>query len=123
VPSEAPVSPETASSAPPATLAEDIRRSRLYVLSRGPLVGLLRRAVSVAALVIADVAGLALGVYVALVLRAIVYGDTIYWSLLWDTGPAEWLPFLAPITVLVFLRSGLYASGRAGSSPPSCSSR
>jgi exopolysaccharide biosynthesis polyprenyl glycosylphosphotransferase len=117
VPSEAPVSPETASSAPPATLAEDIRRSRLYVLSRGPLVGLLRRAVSVAALVIADVAGLALGVYVALVLRAIVYGDTIYWSLLWDTGPAEWLPFLAPITVLVFLRSGLYASRerRAGS--------
>jgi exopolysaccharide biosynthesis polyprenyl glycosylphosphotransferase len=66
---------------------------------------------------VADVAGLALGVYVALVLRAIVYGDTIYWSLLWDTGPAEWLPFLAPITILVFLQSGLYASRerRAGS--------
>jgi exopolysaccharide biosynthesis polyprenyl glycosylphosphotransferase len=104
------VRPETASSAPSATTAEDIRRSRLYVLSRGPLFGLVRRAASVAALIVADVAGLALGVYVALVLRAIVYGDTIYWSLLWDTGPAEWLPFLAPITILVFLQSGLYAS-------------
>ena len=41
----------------------DIRRSRVYLLSRGPLFGLLRRAVSVAMLVAADVAGLALGVY------------------------------------------------------------
>ena len=55
------------------------------------------------------IAGLALGLYVALVLRAIVYGDTIYWSLLWDTGPEEWLPFLAPVTVIVFLQAGLYA--------------
>ena len=69
----------------------------------------MRRALSVLALVAADVAGLALGVYIALVLRSIVYGDTIYWSLLWQTGPADWLPFLAPITVLVFLQSGLYA--------------
>ena len=64
---------------------------------------------SVDALVAADVAGLALGLYLALVLRSVVYGDTVYWSLLWDTGPAEWLPFLAPITVLVFLQAGLYA--------------
>ena len=69
----------------------------------------MRRALSVLALVAADVAGLALGVYIALVLRSLVYGDTIYWSLLWKTGPADWLPFLAPITVLVFLQSGLYA--------------
>ncbi len=81
----------------------------MYLLSRGPVLGLVRRAVSVVALGLADVAGLALGVYVALVLRALVYGDTIYWSLLWETGPAEWLPFLAPITVLVFLQAGLYA--------------
>jgi exopolysaccharide biosynthesis polyprenyl glycosylphosphotransferase len=96
------------SAGPPAG-AEDVRRARLYVASRGPLVGLLRRALSVVALVAADVAGLALGVYAALVLRSIVYGDTIYWSLLWQTGPSEWLPFLAPITVLVFLQAGLYA--------------
>jgi exopolysaccharide biosynthesis polyprenyl glycosylphosphotransferase len=81
----------------------------VYLLSRGPLSGLLRRAVSVTMLVAADVAGLALGVYLALVLRSVAYGDTVYWSLLWDTGPAEWLPFLAPITVLVFLQAGLYA--------------
>ena len=87
----------------------DIRRSRLYVLSRGPVVGLVRRLLSVAALAVADVLGLALGVYLALVLRSIIYGKQIYWSLLWDQGPAEWLPFLAPITVLVFLQAGLYA--------------
>jgi exopolysaccharide biosynthesis polyprenyl glycosylphosphotransferase len=109
VPSEAPASSKPVSSAPPPLAAEDIRRSRVYVLSRRPLLGLVRRAGSVVALVLADVAGLALGLYVALVLRSIVYGDTIYWSLLWDTGPAEWLPFLAPITVLVFLQAGLYA--------------
>jgi len=89
----------------------------VYLLSRGPVVGLVRRVVSVAALIAADIAGLALGVYVALVLRSFVYGDTIYWSLLWDTGPSDWLPFLAPITVIVFLQAGLYAprERRAGS--------
>ncbi len=96
-------------SAGPPGGADDVRRSRLYLASRGPLVGLLRRALSIAALVAADVAGLALGVYLALVLRSIVYGDTIYWSLLWKTGPGEWLDFLAPVTVLVFLQAGLYA--------------
>ena len=106
--------PTEAPSRPPASAAgaagsDDVRSSRVYLLSRGPVVGLLRRAFSVAALILADVAGLALGVYAALVLRALLYGDTIYWSILWETGPAEWLPFLAPVTVLVFLQSGLYA--------------
>jgi exopolysaccharide biosynthesis polyprenyl glycosylphosphotransferase len=80
-------------------------------------VSLVRRGLSVAALVAADVAGLALGLYSALVLRSLVYGDTIFWSLLWDTGPGEWLPFLAPITVIVFFQAGLYAprERRAGS--------
>jgi exopolysaccharide biosynthesis polyprenyl glycosylphosphotransferase len=58
--------------------------------------------------VAADVGGLALGVYIALVLRSVLYGDTVFWSLLWQTGPADWLPFLAPVTVLVFLQTGLY---------------
>jgi exopolysaccharide biosynthesis polyprenyl glycosylphosphotransferase len=96
-------------SAGPPPGAEDVRRARLYVASRGPLVGLVRRGLSILALVAADVAGLALGVYIALVVRSLVYGDTIYWSLLWETGPEEWLPFLAPITVLVFLQTGMYA--------------
>jgi exopolysaccharide biosynthesis polyprenyl glycosylphosphotransferase len=124
VPSEAPTTtpaePEAGAHSPPGPPPGepgDIRRSRVYLVSRGPVVGLVRRAVSIAALVAADVAGLALGVYVALVLRSFVYGDTIYWSLLWDTGPADWLPFLAPITVIVFLQAGLYAprERRAGS--------
>jgi exopolysaccharide biosynthesis polyprenyl glycosylphosphotransferase len=120
VPSEAPTKPPLRPEPPPAPPGEDpgdIRRSRLYLLSRGPVVGLVRRGVSVAALVAADVAGLALGLYSALVLRSLVYGDTVFWSLLWDTGPADWLPFLAPITVIVFFQAGLYAprERRAGS--------
>jgi exopolysaccharide biosynthesis polyprenyl glycosylphosphotransferase len=89
--------------------ADDIRRERVYLLRGAPWKGLVRRGLSVAALASLDVAGLALGIYAALVLRSIVFGDEIYWLLLWDTGPEQWLPFLAPITVLVFLRSGLYA--------------
>ena len=120
MPSEAPTKPPLRPEPPPAPPGEDpgdIRRSRLYLLSRGPVVSLVRRGVSVAALVAADVAGLALGLYSALVLRSLVYGDTVFWSLLWDTGPADWLPFLAPITVIVFFQAGLYAprERRAGS--------
>ena len=87
----------------------DIRASRLYVVSRRPLIGALRRACSVALLVAVDILGLALGLYTALVLRTVLYGDTVYWSLLWRAGPREWLPFLIPVTVLVFLQAGLYA--------------
>jgi exopolysaccharide biosynthesis polyprenyl glycosylphosphotransferase len=81
----------------------------VYLFSRRPLIGILRRTASVAVLVAVDVVGLALGIYLALVLRTTLYGDTVYWSLLWREGPAEWLPFLAPVTVLVFLQAGLYA--------------
>jgi exopolysaccharide biosynthesis polyprenyl glycosylphosphotransferase len=103
-------SPPTASrtrAASPA--AADVRASRVYLFSRRPLIGILRRALSVVMLVAVDVVGLALGLYIALVLRTILYGDTVYWSLLWKAGPREWLPFLAPVMVLVFLQSGLYA--------------
>jgi exopolysaccharide biosynthesis polyprenyl glycosylphosphotransferase len=91
-------------------MATDVRSSRLYVFSRGPWQTFLRRALSVLALVALDIVGLALGLYVALLLRQLVYGDTdILWNLLWREGPAEWMPFLAPITVLVFFQAGLYA--------------
>ena len=87
----------------------DVRASRLYVLSRGPILSVVRRALSVTALVILDVVGLALGIYLALVLRQVVAGDgDVLWSLLWREGPAEWLKFAAPITVLVFAQAGLY---------------
>ena len=87
----------------------DVRASRVYILSRGTIVSLVRRAVSIAALVVLDVVGLALGIYLALVLRQVVRGDgDIPWNLLWREGPAEWLKFAAPITVLVFAQAGLY---------------
>jgi exopolysaccharide biosynthesis polyprenyl glycosylphosphotransferase len=91
---------------PPST---DVRASRLYVLSRGPISSLVRRALSVVALVALDVAGLAIGIYLALVVREVVTGDEdVFWGLLWREGPAEWLKFAAPITVLVFAQAGLY---------------
>ncbi len=87
----------------------DVRRARVYVLSRRPWVGLVRRATSIAALATLDALGLALGLYVALVVRELVYGHpTIYWSLLWE-GPKHWLRFLIPITLIVFWQAGLYA--------------
>ena len=90
-------------------MERDVRASRLYVLSRGPILTLLRRSVSILALIALDVVGLALGIYLALVLREVVRGDgDVFWGLLWREGPAEWLRFVAPITILVFAQSGLY---------------
>jgi exopolysaccharide biosynthesis polyprenyl glycosylphosphotransferase len=87
----------------------DVRASRVYILSRGPLRNLVQRALSVASLVILDVAGLALGIYLALVVRELVRGEgEIFWALLWREGAAEWIKFAAPITVLVFAQAGLY---------------
>jgi exopolysaccharide biosynthesis polyprenyl glycosylphosphotransferase len=63
----------------------------------------------VLALVALDIAGLALGIYLALVVRELVRGEgDILWGLLWSEGPAEWLKFAAPIAVLVFAQAGLY---------------
>jgi len=92
-----------------ATPGRDVRASRLYLLSRGPILSVVRRGLSIAALIVLDVAGLALGIYLALVLRELITGDgDVLWGLLWREGPAEWLKFAAPITILVFAQSGLY---------------
>ncbi len=101
---------ETSQPAPvSAPTGRDVRASRVYLLSRGPILGLVRRILSVLALVVLDIAGLALGIYLALVTRELVRGDgSIFWGLLWSEGPAEWLKFAAPITVLVFAQAGLY---------------
>jgi exopolysaccharide biosynthesis polyprenyl glycosylphosphotransferase len=93
----------------PSPHGRDVRASRVYVLSRGPLSSLVRRVLSIAALVAIDVAGLALGIYLALVVRELVRGEgDILWGLLWSEGPAEWIKFAAPITILVFAQAGLY---------------
>jgi exopolysaccharide biosynthesis polyprenyl glycosylphosphotransferase len=95
--------------APQPAAGHDVRASRLYVLSRGPILSVVRRGFSIAALVALDVIGLALGIYIALVVRQLVAGDgDVLWGLLWREGPAEWLKWAAPITVLVFAQAGLY---------------
>jgi exopolysaccharide biosynthesis polyprenyl glycosylphosphotransferase len=101
---------ETSRPAPAQPAPErDVRASRLYLLSRGPILSALRRVASIAALVVLDVVGLALGIYIALVLRQLITGDgDVLWGLLWREGPAEWLKFAAPITILVFAQSSLY---------------
>jgi exopolysaccharide biosynthesis polyprenyl glycosylphosphotransferase len=87
----------------------DVRASRLYLLSRGGVLNFARRTLSVCSLVLLDIAGLALGIYFALVIRQVIRGDgDILWSLLWREGPREWLDFIAPLTVLVFAQAGLY---------------
>jgi exopolysaccharide biosynthesis polyprenyl glycosylphosphotransferase len=88
-----------------ASRARDIRSAAPYV----PLHGAARRLASVLALVALDLVGLVLGVYTALTVRALVYGDEVgQWGLRWKVE-TDWLPFLTLITLLVFWRAGLYA--------------
>ena len=86
----------------------DIRSSRPYFLTRASLTALARRVVSIGALIAADVCGLALGLYVALVIREVFVGHVPpLWGLLWE-AETNWLPFLTLVTVLVFWQRGLY---------------
>jgi FlaA1/EpsC-like NDP-sugar epimerase len=92
------------------TRDRDVRAARPYVFLRTPLRTFGRRVLGVTSLALLDIVGLSLGIYLALVLRSVVFGDTVLWSLLWRTESEEWLPFLIPITLLVFWQAGLYAT-------------
>jgi exopolysaccharide biosynthesis polyprenyl glycosylphosphotransferase len=97
------VSPE------PLGIQSDIRSARLLP-SRRQVRLFARRLVSIAALVVIDLGGLACSLYIGLVLREVYYGERpILWGLPWD-AEAKWLPFLFLVTVLVFWRAGLYGS-------------
>src|SRR5207244_6650331 len=62
----------------------------------------------VVALVTLDLAGLVLGIFVALIFRELYLGQwPPLWGILWETE-SNWLPFLTVITVLVFWVGGLY---------------
>jgi exopolysaccharide biosynthesis polyprenyl glycosylphosphotransferase len=88
---------------------EDARSARPYFLSSSPLKSLVRRAASIAILVLIDVGGLLIGLYAALAVRALVFDPKpILWGLLWN-HETDWLPFLILLLVLVFWRAGLYA--------------
>jgi exopolysaccharide biosynthesis polyprenyl glycosylphosphotransferase len=84
----------------------DIRSGWPVALRRVP--SLVRRLGSIASLVFLDLAGLTLGLYAALVLRALYYDDELLWGVFW-TAESQWLPFLTLVTVLVFWHAGLYA--------------
>jgi exopolysaccharide biosynthesis polyprenyl glycosylphosphotransferase len=73
-----------------------------------PFRSLVRRLASIVVLVGLDIAGVALGLYTALALRELYYGQEPLWGLLWE-AEERWLPFLVLVTVLVFWRAGLYA--------------
>jgi exopolysaccharide biosynthesis polyprenyl glycosylphosphotransferase len=97
--------PSKAPSAPPAL--GDIRAGRPQVFGR-PVTTLLRRTASIVSLIVLDLCGLTLGLYAALVLRSLVYGNEVLWGAIWR-AETDWLPFLGLVTVLVFWRAGLYA--------------
>jgi len=83
----------------------DIRSTRPYIPVRAGV----RRAGSILSLIVLDLVGLVLGVYAALALRDLVYGEGVpLWGFLWK-AETDWLPFLTVITVLVFWQAGLYA--------------
>ena len=87
---------------------EDIRAVRPYLLTRSPLKKLIRRAFSIAVLVTIDLSGLVIGVYLAVVLRALVRDpQPVLWNLLW-TQETDWLSFLMLLLFLVFWRNHLY---------------
>jgi exopolysaccharide biosynthesis polyprenyl glycosylphosphotransferase len=88
--------------------ASDIRSAP--VLPSGIQVrALTRRVLSIAALVLLDVAGLSGALYLALVLRELYRGtQPLLWGLVWNTEE-NWLAFLSLVTILVFWQAGLYA--------------
>ena len=95
--------------APPPNGEGDIRSARPYFLSARPVRAVVRRLLSIAALVTIDVCGLALGLYLALMVRELYReGLSPFWNIRWD-ALEQWLPFLTLITILVFWRAGLYA--------------
>ena len=88
----------------------DIRSIRPAIFTAAPWTAFARRAFSIGALVTIDLSGLALALYVALVLRELAHGNNPpLWGFLWD-AERDWLPFLWLVTVLVFWSNGLYAA-------------
>src|SRR5438105_3833421 len=93
----------------PASPPADIRRERAFGFARNPLRALTRRAASIASLVFLDLSGLALGLYIALVLRWLYYEHSVLWGVPWR-AETTWLPFLMLVLLLVFWRNGLYTA-------------
>ena len=100
--------------APETAPAVDIRRVRPALFQPAPLKALARRLFSVTALVVIDLASVALALYLGLVLKEVYQGRPALWGILWQ-AERDWIPFIGLITVLVFWRNGLYATREARS--------
>lgn len=88
----------------------DIRRSKPYLLTRTPIRSLAFRALSLCCLIALDLLAVGLGIYGGLALREVQYGHhPIFWGILWRDAEADYFPFVALVTVLVFWQAGLYA--------------
>jgi exopolysaccharide biosynthesis polyprenyl glycosylphosphotransferase len=99
---------EPTEGAVPLRPVEDVRSARPYLLTTSPLKTFVRRVSSIAALILIDLSGLVIGLYLALVLRSLVRDPKpILWNLLWD-HENDWLPFLTLLLLLVFWRNRLY---------------
>ena len=91
----------------PRALVDDIRAKPYGV--RTPLRSVVRRLASIVALISIDICGLALGLYLALLVRQLIYRESSsLWSLPWK-GLETYLPFLVLLTLLVFWQARLYA--------------
>jgi exopolysaccharide biosynthesis polyprenyl glycosylphosphotransferase len=100
-----PAEPSGAATTPPAL--GDIRAGSPQVFG-SPVTTFLRRTASIVSLIVLDLCGLTLGLYSALVLRSLLYGEDVLWGAIWRVE-TDWLPFLGLVMVLVFWRAGLYA--------------
>jgi exopolysaccharide biosynthesis polyprenyl glycosylphosphotransferase len=69
----------------------------------------LRRAFSIACLIVIDVIGVTLALYIALVSKQVYRNAPIAWALLWQEA-TDVLPFIVLIVGLVFAKNGLYRS-------------
>ena len=97
--------PAAEPSSPPAL--GDIRAGQPQLFG-SPVTTLLRRTASIISLLVLDFCGLTLGIYAALVLRAVIYSEEVLWGAIWR-AETDWLPFVGLVMVLVFWRAGLYA--------------
>jgi hypothetical protein len=87
---------------------EDARAVRPFRLQRNPFRAFVRRTGSILVLVVIDISGLTVGLYIALALRSWVRDPSpILWNLLWD-AETDWLAFLILLLLLVFWRNRLY---------------